>query len=109
MIYYRQNLQYLINGGIPPIKPSIKYAYKISNFLNNINQNYNNIVTFENEIFNTITDDRGFMNKLKYMNNLENNSKFLTLDIILEELKISILKVKFPILFAMEKIISIVI
>ena len=76
MIYYRQNLQYLINGGIPPIKPSIKYAYKISNFLNNINQNYNNIVTFENEIFNTITDDRGFMNKLKYMNNLENNSKF---------------------------------
>ena len=84
MVYYRQNLQYLINGGIPPIKPSIKYAYKISNFLNNVNQNYNNnnhnhnnnVLTFENDIFNTITDNRGFMNKLNYMNNLENNSKF---------------------------------
>ena len=79
MVYYRQNLQYLINGGIPPIKPSIKYAYKISKYLNNVSQNYNNhnnVLTFENEIFNTITDDRGFMNKLNYMNNLENNSKF---------------------------------
>jgi len=79
MVYYRQNLQYLINGGIPPIKPSNKYAYKISNFLNNVSQNYNNhnnILTFENEIFNTINDDRGFMNKLNYVNNLENNSKF---------------------------------
>ena len=33
MIYYRQNLQYLINGGIPPVKPSIPNGYKIFNFL----------------------------------------------------------------------------
>ena len=39
MVYYRQNLEYLINGSIPPIKPSIKIAYNIPNFLNDINTN----------------------------------------------------------------------
>ena len=39
MVYYRQNLEYLINGSIPPMKPSIKIAYNIPNFLNNINTN----------------------------------------------------------------------
>ena len=33
MAYYRQNLQYLMNGGVPPIKLSSKYAYTISNFI----------------------------------------------------------------------------
>ena len=69
MVYYRQNLQYLINGGVPPIKPSIKYAYNISNFLYNINQNTNNIINSQNDIYN-YNDDRGFLN------NIENNSKF---------------------------------
>jgi len=69
MIYYRQNLQYLINGGVPPIKPSLKYAYSISNFLNNINQNTINIANTPNDIYN-YNDDRVFMN------NIENNSKF---------------------------------
>ena len=75
MVYYRQHLQYLIKGGIPPIKPSVKYAYKISNFLNNIHENYNSLVT-ENELYNTITDERRFINKMDYMNNFENNIKF---------------------------------
>jgi len=69
MAYYRQNLQYLINGGVPPIKPSIKYAYTISNFINNINQNNNNVINKQNDIYN-FNDDRGFLN------NIENNSKF---------------------------------
>ena len=66
MVYYRQNLQYLINGGEPPIKPSIKYAYSISNFINNINQNTHNIIKtqYKNK------DDRGLLN------NIENNSEF---------------------------------
>ena len=69
MVYYRQNLQYLINGGVPPIKPSLKYAYNISNFINNINQNTINIVNTPNDIFN-YNDDRGSLN------DIENNSKF---------------------------------
>ena len=43
MVYYRQNLQYLINGGIAPIKPSLKYAYKVSNFINNLQSEFNNM------------------------------------------------------------------
>jgi ADP-ribosylation factor GTPase-activating protein 1 len=69
MVYYRQNLQYLINGGVPPIKPSIKYAYSIYNFINNTNQNTNNIINTQKDIYN-YNDDRGFLN------NIENNSKF---------------------------------
>ena len=74
MVYYRQNLQYLINGGIPPIKPSVKYGYKISNFLNKVN--YNNFMTSENEFYNTIVEERGFINKMNYMQNFGTNVNF---------------------------------
>ena len=70
MVYYRQNLQYLINGGIAPIKPSLKYAYKVSNFIsnlqsefNNMKENINNNFTMsENETFNTIQEEKRFLN-----------------------------------------------
>ena len=83
MVYYRQNLQYLINGGIAPIKPSLKYAYKVSNFIsnlqsefNNMKENINNNFTMsENETFNTIQEEKRFLNN----NNFEyyaNRSNF---------------------------------
>jgi hypothetical protein len=54
MNYYRQYLQYLINGGIPPVKPSIKYAYKITNFCKKDNNYNNNIFASEKEFYNSI-------------------------------------------------------
>ena len=56
MIYYRQYLQNSINGSSPPIKPSPRIAYKVSNSFNGINSNknfkYNNIkdLMLKNEI-----------------------------------------------------------
>ena len=67
MMYYRQYLQYLINGGKPPVKPSTKYAYKITNFTQKYN-NDNNIMTSENEFYNPISNYRGI-----YNNNNNNN------------------------------------
>ena len=61
MMYYRQYLQYLINGGKPPVKPSTKYAYKITNFTQKYN-NDNNIMTSENEFYNPISNYRGIYN-----------------------------------------------
>ena len=71
MVYYRQNLQYMINGGKPPLKPSAKNAYKISNF----NQNYNNrnIIKSQNSFNNTISEERGYLNN---KNSSENYDKF---------------------------------
>ena len=54
MNYYRQYLQYLINGGIAPVKPSIKYAYKITNFSKKDNNYNNNIITCEKQLYNSI-------------------------------------------------------
>ena len=68
MVYYRQNLQYLIKGGIPPVKPSIKNAYNISNFCQKINYNNNlnnTIISYENEYY-TIMPDRDLMNTNNY-------------------------------------------
>ena len=77
MVYYRQNLQYLITGGIPPIKPSDKYAYKIANILNDTNENYNTCnFMLENECYCTIFDEKEFKNKINYINNYEKNLKF---------------------------------
>ena len=75
MVYYRQNLQYLINGGIAPIKPSLKYAYKVSNFIsnlqsefNNMKENINNNFTMsENETFNTIQEEKRFLNNQLFL------------------------------------------
>ena len=62
MFYYRQNLQYTINGSIAPEKPSIKSAYKIQNTFDEANINYNNDIiklNNKNEIYNnTISDTR---------------------------------------------------
>ena len=62
MFYYRQNLQYIINGSIAPEKPSIKSAYKIQNTFDEANINYNNDIiklNNKNEIYNnTISDTR---------------------------------------------------
>ena len=80
MVYYRQNLNYLINGGIAPIKPSLKYAYKVSNFINNLQCEFNNMkenmsnnfTMAENETFNTIQEGRKFLNNINNYNNFEN-------------------------------------
>ena len=71
MVYYRHNLKFLINGGVPPVKPSVKYAYKISNF--NQNYNNNNIIESENDIYNTISNDKSLLNNI---NSSRNFTKF---------------------------------
>ena len=78
MVYYRQNLLYLINGGIEPIKPSLKYAYKVSNFINNLQNDFNNMkenisnnfTMSEHETFNTIQEEKKFLSNIN--NNFEN-------------------------------------
>ena len=80
MVYYRQNLNYLINGGIAPIKPNLKYAYKVSNFINNLQsefndmkENVNNNFTISGcETFNTIQEEKRFFNNINNLNNFEN-------------------------------------
>lgn len=74
MIYYRQNLEYLIKGGIPPEIPSDKSAYKIFNFYNNYNSN--NINENENDFYSTIREKGGFLNNLNNINTVENYDKF---------------------------------
>ena len=66
MVYYRQNLQYLINGGIPPVKPSIKYAYKISNFCQNYSNN--NIMTTDDDFYipNPTSDSKTILSNDNY-------------------------------------------
>jgi len=87
MVYYRQNLNYLINGGIAPIKPNLKYAYKVSNFINNLQSEFNNMKENVNnnftisgcETFNTIQKEKQFFNNINNLNNFEtyaNQSNF---------------------------------
>ena len=84
MVYYRQNLQYLINGGIAPIKPSLKYAYKVSNFISNLQSEFNNIkenisnnfTMSENETFKTIQEGKRFLNNINNFENYANKSNF---------------------------------
>ena len=72
-------LQYLINGGIAPIKPSLKYAYKVSNFINNLQSEFNsmkenisnNFTMSDNETFNTIQEGRKILNNINNFNNFE--------------------------------------
>ena len=61
MVYYRQNLNYLINGGIAPIKPNLKYAYKVSNFINNLQSEFNDMKENVNNNF-TISGCETFNN-----------------------------------------------
>ena len=80
MVYYRQNLNYLINGGIAPIKPSLKYAYKISNFISNLQSEFNTMKENVNnnfnmsgsQTFNTIQEEKRFFNNINNLNNFEN-------------------------------------
>ena len=51
MVYYRQHLQYLIKGGIPPVKPSLKNAYNITNYSQNFNYNSSNNLATENDYY----------------------------------------------------------
>ncbi len=60
MVYYRRNLQYLIKGGIPPVKPSLKNAYNITNYSQNFNYNSSNNLATENDYY-TISNDRGLL------------------------------------------------
>ena len=84
MVYYRQNLQYLINGGIAPIKPNLKYAYKVSNFINNLQSEFstmkenisNNYNMSENETYNTIQEERRLLSNINNFNEFENYAKF---------------------------------
>ena len=84
MVYYRQNLLYLINGGIAPIKPSLKYAYKVSNFINNLQSEFNNMkenvssnfTMSENETFQTIQEERKLLNNINNFENYANNSNY---------------------------------
>lgn len=71
MVYYRQNLEYLINGSIPPMKPSIKIAYNIPNFLNDINTNAINNVNDDGD-YDDINDIKDLM--IKYDKGNSNNS-----------------------------------
>ena len=75
MIYYRQNLLYLISGCIPPIKPSIESAYKIPDLFDNINNNndYENIneIINKNGIYNNTENTNFYVN-----NNLEYNFRY---------------------------------
>ena len=68
MTYYRQHLQYLINGGIPPVKPSINIAYTFSNYQN---LNYNNILTSENDYYHTIRQERNLLNNINDIDNYD--------------------------------------
>ena len=56
MIYYRQYLQFLINGRIPPIKPSFNIAYKIPKLYDTIKNNNIGII-HQNRIYNTEDDN----------------------------------------------------
>ena len=62
MFYYRQNLQYTINGSIAPEKPSVKSAYKIQDLFDDSNININNDtikLNNKSELYNnTISDTR---------------------------------------------------
>ena len=62
MSFYRQQLQYLIKGGIQPVKPSIKNAYKISSF----NNNYNNMLNSYDKFYNNNTEERNLLNNINY-------------------------------------------
>ena len=70
MIYYRQNLQYLINGTIPPIKPSIKSAYSIPNIFSNLDKN-NICNNYEDKI-----NKNGLYTNYENRDLLENSNKF---------------------------------
>ena len=95
MIYYRQTLQYLINGCIPPIKPSIKIAYTIPNvFDNNKNNNFNvetinnygigmntnnendNYFDTNNKFYKTVYNDNMKINNNHNIFSKKNNNKF---------------------------------
>ena len=66
MVYYRRNLQYLIKGGIPPEKPSMKNAYNITNYCYNYNSNNNNNnIATENDYY-TISHDRGLVSNKNF-------------------------------------------
>ena len=76
MIYYRQNLQYLINGCIPPIKPSIKSAYTIPSLFDNENkinfnkENVNKYGMYKNtEIEDLVNNNYKFYKTRYYENN----------------------------------------
>ena len=87
MIYYRQYLQSIINGYNPPIKPSIKAAYKIPNLFEDIskieeNRTYNiteNETLFDNNsnFFRTrdnfIRDEININNHQKLYTNINND------------------------------------
>ena len=68
MVYYRQNLQFLINGCIPPIKPSMKTAYTIPYiFVNNSkNKNFDEISN-NSEVY-TNTENGNIFNNNNNMN-----------------------------------------
>ena len=95
MIYYRQTLQYFINGCIPPIKPSIKIAYTIPNvFDNNKNNNFNvetinnygigmstntendNYFDTNNKFYKTVYNDNMKINNNHNIFSKKNNNKF---------------------------------
>ena len=56
MIYYREYLKNLINGSIPPRKPSIKSAYKTPILFDSISKKENNI----DDIYNNENDNNSF-------------------------------------------------
>ena len=68
MIYYRQYLQFLINGRIPPIKPSFNSAYKIPKLYDNISKKNNNIdqTIDKKRIYNTDLFDNNSTFKTEY-------------------------------------------
>ena len=98
MIYYRQYLQCLIDGNIPPIKPNQKLAYKIPNIFNILsNKNFNNNnnlkeLVIKNEISNyninidnneTLYENNSKFNKTEYnfFQNKNNQKKFNKINI----------------------------
>ena len=70
MVYYRQYLQFLINGCIPPIKPNIKTAYTIpyifENNKNKICKNFDEISN-KNEVY-TNTENGNIFNNNNNLN-----------------------------------------
>ena len=70
MAYYRHFLQFLINGGVPPVKPSVKYAYKISNFYQNYDSN--NVMPSETNIYNNMRDEQIMENNINSIGNFTN-------------------------------------
>ena len=70
MVYYRQYLQFLINGCIPPIKPNIKTAYTIpyifENNKNKICKNFDEISN-KNEVY-TNTENGNVYNNNNNLN-----------------------------------------